>query len=194
MKFETYDRKYQICFIEKSSFKSFARFLKKYKAYIEEINIAEEYFTLNERGISKAISPSYLVEPHALYRLNYRWIKSLKLLIFNQEHQLAVKDILFKFDINSRDEIMTSNYQEMNRRFNGSTAFDRDFLFNNLDLENLAKFSDVLNFSKSQQATVRKQLFRDIDFLTENDVTNFSVQFIIDKDLTYHFGICDYTD
>ena len=105
MKFETFDKKYQICFIQKSSFKSFARFLKKYKSYIEEIQVEGSYFTLNSKSFDMAKSPSFLVEPHALYRLNYRWIKSLKLMIFNQEHQLGVKDILFKFDIHSRNEI-----------------------------------------------------------------------------------------
>jgi len=64
--------------------KKFAKFLKTYKAYVEDLKIDKKYYQLNE-ATPENVCNSYLVEPHALYRLNYRWIRSLKLMIFNQE-------------------------------------------------------------------------------------------------------------
>ena len=64
--------------------KKFAKFLKTYKAYVEDLKIDKKYYQLNE-ATPENVCYSYLVEPHALYRLNYRWIRSLKLMIFNQE-------------------------------------------------------------------------------------------------------------
>ena len=71
-------------------------------------------------------------------------------------------------------------------------------MFNNLDLINLGNSKQkVLNFDRNYANSIRKDLFRDIDFLTSQVITNYSLQFIIEKmenSYLYHFGICDYTN
>ena len=98
-------------------------------------------------------------------------------------------DVLFRFDIHLRNDVQASNIEEVKRRLGGTKGYDRDFLFTTSDLEYLSRFTRILNFEIDEQTSIRSKLFRDIEFLTENDFTNFSIQMIIERDHTCHFGI-----
>lgn len=191
MKFETHDKKFQICFIEKSSFKKFAAFIVRYKEYILSIG------GKRSDSLNSSIKPrfSYLLEPHGLYRLNYRWVKSLKLMIFRQEMQLKPRnsrDVLFKFEIHARKEpTPPANTSEIMKRLTHQ-RFDRDLTLTTSDLMLVSSRTSLLNFTSEDQKQLREGLFRDIDFLTMEGLTNYSIRLIVEKGDLYHFGICDY--
>ena len=102
---------------------------------------------------------------------------------------MTTEDVLFRFDIHLRTDTTSPSPLEMKKRLSGSKVYDRDFLFNSKDLEHLSRHTDVLNFSLEDQTSIRSKLFRDIDFLTSNDFTNFSIQLIVCRDSSCLFGI-----
>lgn len=123
MKVETFDREYQICFVEKAPLKDMAQLVHRYREYRISTYLNSksqkdpndsDYLkfsrtsTANFQGCDSIKSDTnkdtntFLLTPFNLYYLEYRWIASLKMIIFKQANHLKpfnIENVLYRFEL-----------------------------------------------------------------------------------------------
>ena len=220
MKFETYDHKFQITIIEKRHFKKLLVFTMRYAEFKRNLisRMSDSNMALYQD------QNTFIFEPYGFYRLHYRWMPSLKMIIFNQANHfqfLDVKNVLFRFEI--RNAFSKIGQKKCNLRKlqaaldslkNGEKpkGFGPNKTLSEKELTLLTTRTDILNFSIETSKVIRKRLSNDLQFITKQGITNYSLQFVIEKVVSrdsdigpnsflsedekyiYHFGIGDFTE
>lgn len=141
-------------------------------------------------------SHSFIVDIFGFYQLQYRWFTSVKLIIFDQISHLSIinlKDVVIRFDIKN---VQNKKVHEMSQRRQAflqqlinkiqrnrliKQSMDQVLNYNDLIYLGTCKELRLLNFNQQDIALIKARLERDCAFLKQNDVTNYSVQLVVER-------------
>jgi len=98
MKFETFDRKFSICFVDSAKFEGICKLIYNYYEFRKEIknnsnrvdtsSFNSQSHSFTQRKLSDDVEiddeSTFILEIFGLYKLTYRWFKTIKLIIFDQ--------------------------------------------------------------------------------------------------------------
>ena len=205
--FETFDKKFLLTFADRETFLGFKDFLAAYKDYRLKL-INEEYavkkntkakfygnfldnYNIRSRSINKKEElllfhdpNTFILEPFNCYRLRFRWIYSLKTMIFNQSQHLVPlnpKNVVFRFQCYADGAYKMSSellprVNILKNKFVKHEKFNRDFYFNSEDMRLISQSKlGVINFKLEDIEKVRNRMWRDIEFLISQDAIMYNL-------------------
>lgn len=141
---------------------------------------------------------SFILEVFGIYQLKYRWFKAVKLIVFDQTSHFSIVDrsqVIMRFEIRMKQnqglktsakrleklKQIATNIKAGNHSLNSPldqllSANDLKILANNQELK-------VLDFLDEDITLIKKRLKRDFFYLCSNDITNFSVQLMVENNV-----------